>query len=267
MKIDRVLMCPPTYFDIEYSINPWMDTSNRVDKPRAHAQWDYVRDLLQQEGVAIETIEPAPGLPDMTFTGDCGMVHGRRFLASNFRHAERQGEVALYTDWLRRDGFEICTVPREIPFEGLGDVVYYGSEIVFGHGPRSAPEALACVRACYPDLRVVCEVKLCDPAFFHTGLALALLDSETVLYYPAAFTRESNASIRSCFPRAIAVSEQDARRHLVCNNIPLGHKLFVDGCTQELEKELAECGFEVVRCDMSEFKKSGGSVRCLILKL
>ena len=29
------LMCPPTYFDVSYSINPWMDPSRGVDRPRA----------------------------------------------------------------------------------------------------------------------------------------------------------------------------------------------------------------------------------------
>ncbi len=32
------LMCRPTYFDVVYSINPWMDPAKPVDTPLAIAQ-------------------------------------------------------------------------------------------------------------------------------------------------------------------------------------------------------------------------------------
>jgi len=50
MEISKVLMCAPTYFDIEYVINPWMDTNNRVNKERAWQQWEHVRDVLRDLG-------------------------------------------------------------------------------------------------------------------------------------------------------------------------------------------------------------------------
>jgi arginine dihydrolase len=32
-------MTPPTFFAVEYAINPWMDTSTVVDTHRAMNQW------------------------------------------------------------------------------------------------------------------------------------------------------------------------------------------------------------------------------------
>ena len=35
----RLLMCPPTYFEVSYSINPWMQPHVPVDLERAQSQW------------------------------------------------------------------------------------------------------------------------------------------------------------------------------------------------------------------------------------
>jgi N-dimethylarginine dimethylaminohydrolase len=31
----KVLLCPPTYFDVEYEINPWMHKEVRPDKKKS----------------------------------------------------------------------------------------------------------------------------------------------------------------------------------------------------------------------------------------
>jgi N-dimethylarginine dimethylaminohydrolase len=45
----------------------------------------------------------------------------------------------------------------------------------------------------------------------------------------------------------------------------VGNRLLIDDATRDLEAALAKRGIEIVRCPMSEFKKSGGSLRCLVL--
>ena len=42
--------------------------------------------------------------------------------------------------------------------------------------------------------------------------------------------------------------------HFVCNNIVIGDRVLVDGCTPELARRLRGAGFEPVALDMSEFK-------------
>ena len=267
MRIRRVLMCRPTYFDIEYSINPWMDTNNRVNKEKAAAQWEYVYQILKDADVEIVELEPVPGLPDMTFIGDAGMVHNGKFIPSNFRHVERQGEVEHYVRCLSGLGLSVHKIPEHIFFEGLGDIIYYGDDVIFGFGPRSSPESIDYVKRVYPELNVRGELQLQDESLYHAGLAIALIDKDTLLYYPEAFTEESRQFITQNFERAIPVSESDAKQYFVCNNIPLGKRLLMDNCSSDLEARLRDWGYEVVKTDMSEFKKSGGSVRCLILNL
>lgn len=267
MTIRRVLMCPPDHFDIEYVINPWMDTANKVDRALAATQWTAARTLLTQLGVEVAVIEPVPGLADMTFAGDCGMVVDGTVLLSRFRHLERAPEVDAYQQWFEANSYKVVVPPEEVCFEGLGDIVMSGKDVVFGHGPRSSPEAAGVVRSTFPDIRILGEVALASEDFFHTGLAAALLDGATVMYHPPAFTSESCAFFEETFPVAIAVDEHDARVHFACNNIVVGSNVLLDGCSDSLRGQLREAGFEVVVCHMSEFKKSGGSVRCLIVAI
>ena len=79
----RFLMCPPHYFAVTYSINPWMDPKAWADGGAAlHAsaerQWDGLRRALASAGAAIEILPPQPGLPDLVFTANAAVVLGRQ---------------------------------------------------------------------------------------------------------------------------------------------------------------------------------------------
>jgi N-dimethylarginine dimethylaminohydrolase len=243
-----------------------MNMMNRVDKVKAERQWRALCGLLDQLCVRLEFIDPVPGLPDMTFAGDCGIVRGNEVILSNFRHPERRGETAHYRRWFEDHGYTVHSLPAHLVFEGFGDVVYFDDDVFLGYGVRSDEEAIVAVQRIFPDLRVAGRLNLTDPAFFHLALAIAYVGKDTVLYYPAAFDEPSSEIIRANTRKAFAVSERDAKEFFVCNNIVLGNKVLVDDCTHSFELELSENGFEIVKCDMSEFKKSGGSLRCLVLK-
>ncbi len=261
----RRLMCPPDYFDIEYVINPWMDTANRVDQGLAREQWDNLVHTLRALGDEIEFIAPDPRCPDMTFSGDGGLVVDQNFVPSNFRVPERALEVSHYVEWFTERGYEIAQIDPDIHFEGLGDVVFSGRRAVFGFGVRSDRRSLDLLRGFVPDLDILCEMRIVDDRFFHLAMALAFLDDDTVLYYPPAFDAESVARLKAALPRVIAASDEDACGHFACNNLVIGNRVLIDGATPDLARALGAHGFEPVICPMSEFKKSGGSLRCLVL--
>jgi N-dimethylarginine dimethylaminohydrolase len=259
------LMCPPTYFDIEYSINPWMDVNNKVDHELAHQQWNDFVDTLRELGDEIEFIEPAPGLPDMTFSGDPGMVYNNCFIPSNFRAKERAGEVEHYIKWFRERGYTIKQMPSEIFFEGLGDLVFHNNLAIVGHGCRSDERAIAHLKEMIPALRILGGLKILDDHYFHLAMALGFIDEETVLYYPPAFDDASNERLKAMVKYPIAVSDEDANSYFACNNLVIGNTVLLDNCTESLRGALAERGYITRACPMSEFKKSGGSLRCLVL--
>ncbi len=74
MTQPRILMCPPDHYGIEYEINPWMNRSLGAVRELAFRQWLALRDALAGLGVAVETLAPQPGLPDLVFTANAGLV-------------------------------------------------------------------------------------------------------------------------------------------------------------------------------------------------
>ena len=82
-------MCPPRYFDVTYSINPWMDRTVPVDHARAMRQWEELVATYRRLGHDVEIVEPMPGAPDMVFSANGAIVDHGRVLTSRFRHPER----------------------------------------------------------------------------------------------------------------------------------------------------------------------------------
>jgi N-dimethylarginine dimethylaminohydrolase len=92
--MSRLLVCPPDYFGIEYEINPWMRRSNAVDPEQAVCQWRHLMQVLEQDvGALLERMTPVPGLPDLVFTANAGIVVGRK--AAGF--AIRSGNERRHT--------------------------------------------------------------------------------------------------------------------------------------------------------------------------
>ena len=73
----NILMCKPTFFDVDYQINPWMRQERPVNKARAQSQWQSLYQTIQRLG-KIDLIEPQQGLPDMVFTANAGLIHGKK---------------------------------------------------------------------------------------------------------------------------------------------------------------------------------------------
>src|SRR5262245_66451124 len=93
--MSRLLVCPPDYFAIEYEINPWMRRSNAVDSGQAVRQWHHLMQVLERDADAVlERMKPVPGLPDMVFTANAGIVVGCHGVPGRFDHPDLQGDAA-----------------------------------------------------------------------------------------------------------------------------------------------------------------------------
>ncbi|HLM22329.1 MAG TPA: hypothetical protein VK390_12510, partial [Propionibacteriaceae bacterium] len=95
-KLRHYLMCPPTYFDVIYSINPWMDPAGHVDRVLAVRQWSALVDTYRATGHRVDLLEPVPGLPDMVFAANGATVSDRLVYGAQFRHPERAAEAPAY---------------------------------------------------------------------------------------------------------------------------------------------------------------------------
>ena len=260
-----LLMCKPSYYGIEYEINPWMSRRRPADPERAARQWyDLYRALTEGAGATVELMEPVPGLPDLAFAANAGLVHGGTFVRSNFRFKERAREEPVWEAWFASQGFRVATLPQGQKFEGEGDAFIVGGTLFAGYRFRSHPAAHRTLGRLL-DKRVV-SLKLVDPFFYHLDTCFCPLGPDRVMYYPQAFSEASRRCIEKQFPQRIAVSAHEARR-FVCNSIVIGDRVIANRGCPEAEEALATWGYRVLPVDTSEFLKAGGSAKCLALFL
>ena len=259
-------MCPPTYYAIAYAINPWMSLKRQVRHPRAIAQWQALYALLTRRlGARVRLLAPRPGVPDLVFTANAGLVHGRTLIRSNFRHPERQQEEPIIERHFARAGFRMVHLSHRFDFEGEGDALWMGRTLVVGFRFRSdAPVHEELSRLLHAE---VLPVELADRRFYHLDTCFCPLDATAALWFPQAFDRYGRAVIERLVADPIRVSEADARR-FACNAIVIGRTIVIQaGCSAPLRRQLARRGFCVEPVDLSEFLKAGGSAKCLVLRL
>jgi N-dimethylarginine dimethylaminohydrolase len=263
----RYLMCPPAHFTVSYAINPWMDPAAAVDAGLAMRQWETLRRTYEELGHEVEVIDPVPGLPDMVFAANGGLVIGGRALGARFTHPQRSPEGPAYQRWFQAavDGGRLkeAVVPEAVN-EGAGDFLVVGERILAGHGFRTDPGAHREVQELFG--MPVIGLALVDPRFYHLDTALAVLDEETVAYYPEAFSEGSREVLRRMFPDAVLASAQDAAV-LGLNAVSDGHTVVLSADATGLAEQLRQRGYRPVGVDLSELRKAGGSAKCCTLEL
>ena len=257
------LMVRPTYFDVEYSINPWMDPQKPTFTELAIAEWGWLCDLYADLGHRVEQLEPRPGLPDMVFSANGATVLNGRVLVARFRHPQRVLESEAYLEWFRQNGYQEVRQARWIN-EGEGDYLVAGQRVLAGSGFRTNARAHE-EFAQFFGVPVI-GLTLVDPRYYHLDTALAVLDDETIMYYPEAFTADSRKVIEELYPDAIRASDGDAEAFGL-NAVSDGRHVIVPQAATGLMAQLRDRGFEPIGVDLSELLKAGGSVKCCTLEL
>ena len=260
----KLLMCKPDYFDVTYSINDWMDVNDPVDKAMAKQQWEKLHQTYLDLGYEVELIEPVESLPDMVFTANGGLIHRDKTVLPRFKHQQRQGETPLFEKWFRENLPDNDVLVPDGLFEGEGDALFVGDKLYGGYGFRSSKEEYAQI-AEFLGVDVVL-LELIDPRFYHFDTCFSVLDSQTVAYYPGAFSDESQELIDKHIPYTIQVDENEAEAFGL-NMFSDGKNAVVAVQAEVFRKELEDRGYNVIPVDVSEFRKSGGGIKCLTLLL
>jgi N-dimethylarginine dimethylaminohydrolase len=261
-SLRHYVMTPPQFFAVDYAINPWMDTTTPVDASAALAQWERLLDVYQELGHTVDLVEPAPGLPDMVFAANGGLIIDGTAAVARFKYAERKPESAVYSAWLSSQGYE----PRQTRHvnEGQGDLLPVGDDILAGYGFRTDLRAHGEIAGIF-DRRVI-SLELVDPRFYHLDTALTVLDDTTIAYYPPAFSYVSRAHLETLFPDAIVVDTADAYAFGL-NAVSDGRHVIHPAAAVGFARQLTDAGFESIGVDLPELLKGGGSVKCCTLEV
>lgn len=112
MAVERFLMCPPDFFDTHHLFNPWMSWREAVDRGRARAEWEALRQAIGEAGGEVLLIEPRPEAGAMVFTRDAALVYalGRVILLRN-EGPRGAVEPPLFSDWFARRGYALEAPP------------------------------------------------------------------------------------------------------------------------------------------------------------
>lgn len=268
--MSSILVCPPDHYGVDYEINAWMDVNTPVDNKGATLQWLRMCDRLIRSGAYLSYIEQDPDFPDMVFTANAGFVKDKTVVLSNNRHKERQGETPLFKRWFLDNGYRVIELPKHVYFEGAADAIFVNDILFMGHGFRTSKEAHEIIAGIFNVDYVSCE--LIDPHFYHLDTCFFSMRNR-LMYYRKAFSEKSvdkmiKTVLEQCLfsQNALDILNVDElyAKQFICNSIEIDNNIVtpsVDGCDLFGEQHDVSC------CDMSEFMKAGGAVKCLTLKL
>jgi N-dimethylarginine dimethylaminohydrolase len=261
----RLLMCPPSYYGIEYEINPWMKRSRQSDRALAVQQWaELSRVLAEKLPAEIHLIDPKPGLPDMVFTANAGVVWGNKFIVSNFRYVVRKGEASHFARWFRARGWDVVHLPEEYYFEGEGDLLRCGDVWFAGYHIRS--DMLAHQKVAEIIDSEILSLELTSDWFYHLDTCFCPLAPGVALYFPDAFDAYGQRVLSTHVPKLIAVAEAEAHR-FGCNAVVVGKTVVHNSRCPRMTADLARAGYKSIEVELDEFLKAGGSAKCLTLRL
>lgn len=256
----RILMCPPTKYDVVYEINPWMNIKNRPDKKRALKQWQNLHDTYKKLGVKVELIDQADDQPDMVFTANAGIIRDDLFISNNHKHPERKGEEKHFKKWFRDRRYKIKNLSYHQG--GEGDALFYRGKLYMGHGFRSQKPVHAEIGSILDVPHV--SLNLIDPYFYDFDTAFCPIGDRGFLYYPEAFSQESKKRLEKIHG-GIPMTKRQAQ-HFVGNTVYIHPgKALVSYLDSDLKKKLNMLDVTPIELDMSEYKKAGGGIKCLTL--
>ena len=266
----RVLMCPPSSFDVVDVKNPHMAGQvGAVDRRQAASQWQSVRDAFADCGATVETIAPLASCEDMvfcanqTFTG-LDAAGARHCVLGNMKHASRRREVPAFAAWFNRDGYRVHSLSEGIGFEGGGDAVWHpGRGLIWGgHGHRTNARAYDRISRIFD--APVLLLKLTSDRFYHLDTCFCPLDQRSVLVHTASLEPSGVELIRAVFERVIECDADEADHGLACNATAIAtNQVVIQMGNPKTSAALRDAGFDVHEIETAEFRKSGGSVFCM----
>lgn len=298
----RVLLGDPSSFWIKSGVNPHtrdaLGRRKKVDQPKALAQWQTLKGMLESHGVKISVLPPIREEPGLVFPANAGFLHGERFFLSNLNPA-RAGEKAYYRKTLSDLGFHVEELPSPYPFEGEADFIEAGGCFLFTYGrierqrwlPRLGFPPYRRVYGFRSDRRVlptlqqivgareILPLSLVDEFHYHGDTVLCPFgpNREYLLAFLPGLSANSQALLRSRFgERLLALSDADGRV-FAANSFQVSvehygqmrHILFMpDGLSIELYEKIR--ARDVIPCPVGvcEFLEKGGAgVKCLLLDL
>ena len=280
----RLLLCPYSYeiHDDQVGQNPFLKPGTQVDKVAAYKAHAELATTLKNSVFYHVHPPPAAAVTDLVFVANGGLsLRGLPepiVLLPSMKYPQRQRELGFVKSVL--DDLHVKTIPfpTNHVFEGQAEAkwLHGGKLLICGAGTRATHESykvlesiLTSVYEAYglpaPKLLVLTII---SDEFFHLDSACFEFDDSKMVIQKRAFSPESVRDLKAALgpENVFVIDTPDAFELNAIVDGPnlITHKL-VDA---RLQKQLAAItGRNIKMIDTTEFEKSGGSVRCLVLDL
>ena len=255
-------MTAPTFFAVEYAINPWMDTSTPVDTHVAMNQWETLRQTYKELGPHRRV-------------GRARRRPARHGLRRQRRPAgERQGRrrpVRLPAARRRvRRLRRVDDSPRLRPAEtrhvneGQGDLLVVGSIVLAGYGFRTERRAHAEIAAA-----VRCRWSASNWSIRGSITSTPRWRCSTTPRSPTTRRRSATSHARGCSSCSPTPSRWPAPTPTCSASTPCP-TASTSSCPPPppaSPSSLRDAGFRPIGVDLSELLKGGGSVKCCTLEV
>jgi N-dimethylarginine dimethylaminohydrolase len=193
------------------------------------------------------------------------------------KYAQRKAELPYYKSIADNLKLKTIIFPPSHVFEGQAEAKWFfgGKLLLCGHGHRATfqsfkilKELLHNIYGYYgvePPKVIILPIK--DPKFFHLDAAMAEYDNK-VIVQKRAFSSSSLAMLRHALG-AENVTVLDTDDDFCLNAIITKKHFITHKLTNHELKPFFEhlTGRKVIQIDASEFEKSGGSLRCMVLDI
>ena len=224
---------------------------------------------------AIGAIQiPSSGLPDEVFVANTALplpMLPPTFIMAKFKYAQRKEETDKLAPYLRKIG-KVIQWPYASVLEGQGETkMFYGGKIiVVGYGFRSSKQSVSDLEEMLHKIYkshgltppVVLGVKLLDPRYYHMDIAAHAISSNECLLHKGAISDQDIQKMEDHGIRCIVRSFGDP---FALNCVMIKGKHYTHVLTTKARAVMKRLGLNVVELDVSEFEKSGGALRCMVL--
>lgn len=277
----HITISPTTYFVSEkYSHqNPYYGKTIRKSAQKAALEQhnNVVSQLSKDYNYSVG--KPKEEIPDLVFIANGGMSLPRLpepvIILPWMKYQQRRDELdylkAIYAD------LKIRTImfpgSLDAPYEGAAESKFFnnGSLLVMGYGWRSTKETVYRMRLLLNDIYTsygvepphIISFKLNSFNYYHLDIAMLEVDHDTCIVQKGAIQAKDVTKLRKHIETVHVIDDPDK---FCLNAVVDGKNLITHTLSKETRAMFEELtGKNVIECETSEFEKSGGSVRCMIL--
>jgi N-dimethylarginine dimethylaminohydrolase len=264
-----MLTINPTGFRIKTSQNVFTNTSITIDHERARNQHKHLKQVISAK--TFETVE----LPDIVYVANAGLLlrglPEKVVLLSNMKYVSRKQETKHIKKILSSMKIRTFQFPFDEPFEGQGECKWFygGKLLLLGYGFRSTVRTVVCLQEVLNKIYtsyhkippIVVGVQIINPTYYHLDIAMCeVSESECIVHKDAI----DNLPLLRTMLKVHVITTSDP---FMLNLLPLKDKIVTHKLQTLKDKHFLQKIFQrpVIEVDVSEFEKSGGSVRCLVL--